>query len=47
MVIVRVVVSATLLVDAVTRPDTYRVQRTASINASPDMVFAYRTDLHS
>ena len=35
---------AGLLVYAATRPDTFRVQRTASVNAPPDKIFALIND---
>lgn len=38
---------ATLLLYAATLPDTFRVQRTSSINAPPDKVFALINDLHT
>ena len=37
---------AVLFIYAATRPDTFRVQRTAVINASPEKVFACINDLH-
>ena len=44
--IVVVVVLAGLLLYATTRPDSFRVQRTASIKATPDKVFAFVNDFH-
>ncbi len=35
-----------LLVFAATKPDTFRVQRSMTVNASPDKVFALVNDLH-
>lgn len=36
-----------LLIYAATRPDTFRVQRTATIKAPPEKIFALINDLHS
>ena len=36
-----------LLIYAATRPDTFRVQRSAAIKASPDKIFALINDLHA
>jgi uncharacterized protein YndB with AHSA1/START domain len=36
-----------VLAYAATKPDTFRVQRTASIKAPPDKIFALINDLHS
>ena len=44
--IVVVVVVAALLILAATRPDTFRVQRTARIKALPEKVFAFINDFH-
>jgi uncharacterized protein YndB with AHSA1/START domain len=41
------VVVVLFLVYAATRPDTFRVERAASINAPPEKVFALINDLHS
>jgi carbon monoxide dehydrogenase subunit G len=41
-----VVLVAAFLVFAVTRPDTFRVQRAASINAPPEKIFAHINDFH-
>jgi len=38
---------AALLGYAATKPNTFRVQRSASINAPPDKVFAFINDLHA
>ena len=35
-----------LLVYAATKPDTFRVQRSASINAPPEKIFALIEDYH-
>jgi uncharacterized protein YndB with AHSA1/START domain len=45
--IVVVVLLAALLVYAATRPDTFRVQRSASIKAPPEKLFPLINDLHS
>lgn len=45
--IVIVVAIVAALLYATTRPDTFHVQRTASIKASPDKIFAYINDLHA
>ncbi len=47
VIIVVVVLIAGLLGFAATRPDTFRVQRTTSINASPEKIFALVNDLRS
>lgn len=41
-----VVVVAGILIYAATRPDTFRVQRSTSIKAPPDKIFALINDLH-
>jgi len=41
-----VVVVVVLLIYAATRPDTFRVQRSASIKAPPEKVFALLNDFH-
>ena len=41
-----VVLIAALLLFAATRPDTFRVQRAASIKARPEKIFALINDLH-
>ncbi|WP_035051665.1 SRPBCC family protein [Andreprevotia chitinilytica] len=46
VVIIVVVLIAALLVFAATRPDNFRVQRTASIKAPPEKVFALINDFH-
>jgi uncharacterized protein YndB with AHSA1/START domain len=42
-----IVVVAAILGFAATKPNTFRVQRTASIKAAPEKVFAYINDFHS
>ncbi len=42
-----IVLVAALLIYATTKPNTFRVQRTTSINAMPDKVFALINDLHA
>ena len=41
-----VVLVAAVLVFAATRPDTFRVERTATIKAPPEKIFPLITDLH-
>lgn len=41
-----VVVVVGILIYAATRPDTFRVQRSATIKAPPDKIFALINDLH-
>lgn len=41
------VVVVGLMIYAATRPDTFRVQRSAAIKASPDKIFALINDLHA
>ncbi|HTD06586.1 SRPBCC family protein [Undibacterium sp.] len=45
--IVVVVLLAAVLLFAATRPDTFRVERTASIKAPPEKIFALINDFHS
>jgi uncharacterized protein YndB with AHSA1/START domain len=45
--IVAVVLIVALLVYAATKPDTFRVQRSASIKAPPEKIFPLVNDLHS
>jgi carbon monoxide dehydrogenase subunit G len=45
--IVVVVLLAAVLLFATTKPDTFRVERTASIQAPPEKVFALINDLHN
>ena len=47
VVIVVVVLIVALLVFAATKPDTFRVQRAARINAPPEKIFALINDFHS
>ena len=42
-----VVLIAALLIYATTQPDTFRVQRSATINAPPAKIFALINDLHN
>lgn len=46
IVIIAVVLIAAILIYAATRPDTFRIQRTASINAPPDKIFPFINDFH-
>jgi uncharacterized protein YndB with AHSA1/START domain len=46
ILIVVVVLIAAILVYAATTPDDFRVQRTTSIKASPEKIFALINDLH-
>ena len=45
--IVAIVLIVALLVFATTKPDTFRVQRSASIKAPPEKIFPLINDLHS
>jgi Polyketide cyclase / dehydrase and lipid transport len=45
--LVVVVLLAALLIYAATKPDTFRVQRSASINAPPEKIFSHINDFHS
>ena len=45
--IVIVVLIAAVLIYAATKPDTFRVERAASIKAPPEKIFALINDLHS
>jgi hypothetical protein len=45
--LVVVVLLAALLIYAATKPDTFSVQRSASINAPPKKIFAHINDFHS
>jgi hypothetical protein len=47
MAIVVVVLIAAVLIYAATKPDTFRVQRSAAIKASPEKIFPLINDLHS
>lgn len=44
--IVLVVIVAALLLYAATRPDSFRVERSTTIKAAPDKVFAFVNDFH-
>ena len=44
--IIIVVLIAAVLIFAATKPDTFRVQRSASIKAPPEKIFALINDLH-
>lgn len=46
VIIAVVLLIAVLLFYAATRPDTFRVQRTASIRATPEKIFSFINDLH-
>ncbi len=46
ILIVGVLAIATVLIYAATRPDTFRVERTASIQAPPEKIFPLINDLH-
>jgi len=46
IVLIAVVLVAAILIYAATKPDTFRVQRTVSINAPPDKVFGFINDFH-
>jgi hypothetical protein len=45
--LVVVILLATPLVIAATKPDTFRVQRATSINAPPEKIFAHINDFHN
>ena len=47
IVLTIIVLIAALLIYAATRPDTFRVQRTTSMNAPPDKVFGLINDFHT
>lgn len=47
ILIIAVTLIAAVLIYAATKPDIYRIQRSANIAASPDKVFAFINDLHS
>jgi carbon monoxide dehydrogenase subunit G len=47
IVLVVVVLIAAVLVFAATKPDTFRVQRSANIKAPPEKIFSFINDLHS
>ena len=46
-IIIIVVLIAAVLIFAATKPDTFRVQRSASIKAPPEKIFSLINDLHS
>lgn len=46
IVIIVVALIAVLLVYAATRPNRFRVQRSASIKAPPEKIFAFINDFH-
>ena len=46
VLIVIAVVIAAILVFAATRPDTFRVERSASIKAPPERIFPFINDFH-
>lgn len=41
-----IVLVATLLIYAATKPDTFRLQRSTTINASPEKIFPFISDFH-
>ena len=45
--IVVLILIVTLLIFAATKPDTFRVQRSASIKAPPERIFPLVNDLHN
>ncbi len=47
ILIIAVVLIAAILIYAATRPDTYRVERTARMNTPPDKVFGLINDFHA
>lgn len=47
ILIVVVLVFAAILIFAATRPDTFRIQRSTSIQAPPEQIFPLINDLHS
>lgn len=47
ILIVVVVLLAALLIYAATKPDTFRVQRSTSINAAPEKIFPLINDFHN
>ena len=47
MLIAVVVVIVAIVIYAASRPDTFRVERSANIKAAPDKVFAQLNDLHN
>jgi carbon monoxide dehydrogenase subunit G len=47
IIVLLVVAVVALLGFAATRPDTFRIQRSAAIKAPPEKIFAFINDLHS
>jgi hypothetical protein len=47
IVLAAIVIIAAILIFAATKPDTFRVERSADIKASPEQVFAQINDLHN
>lgn len=47
IVLVAIVIIAAILIFAATKPDMFRVERSADIKASPEQVFAQINDLHN
>ncbi len=47
IIIALVVLVAAVLAYAATRPDSFRLERSTSINAPPEKIFPYINDLHS
>ena len=47
IVLAAIVILAAVLIFAATRPDTFRVERSADIKASPEQVFVQINDLHN
>ncbi len=45
-IVIAVVIAAVVILVA-TKPDTFHIQRTASINATPDKIFPHIGDLHA
>ena len=46
MALIIVALIVALLISAATRPDTFRLQRSITINAPPDRVFPFINDFH-
>jgi len=46
ILLIIVVLIAAILIYAATRPDTFRVERSANIKASPEKIFPYINDFH-
>lgn len=47
IVIVVIVIISAMLIYAATRPDTFRVERSATIKASPEKLFPFINDFHN